>query len=89
MSELSNRVSGLLAVGAIPTVMPYWLAPQIAVFQSRYVEVDLHLVENLTARLVEGLQTGDLDVAVLSLPVAFPDIVCGELFREELLFHHR
>lgn len=86
LSELRNRVSGPLAVGAIPTVMPYWLAPQIAGFQSRYGEVELQLVENITARLIEGLQTGDLDLAIVSLPISFPDIVCSELFREELLF---
>lgn len=86
LGELTNRVCGRLAVGAIPTVMPYWLAPKIAGFQSQYPEVEVHLVENITARLIEGLQTGDLDVAVLSLPVAFPDVVCSELFREELLF---
>ena len=85
LSELRNRVSGPLAVGAIPTVMPYWLAPQIAGFQSRYGEVELQLVENITARLIEGLQTGDLDLAIVSLPISFPDIVCSELFREELL----
>jgi LysR family hydrogen peroxide-inducible transcriptional activator len=58
--------------------MPYWLAPKITGFQSRYPEVEVQLVENITARLIEGLQTGDLDVVVLSLPVAFPDIVCSE-----------
>lgn len=73
-------------MGAIPTVMPYWLAPKIAGFQSRYLEVEVHLVENITARLIEGLQTGDLDVADVSLPVAFSDIVCSELFLEDLLF---
>jgi LysR family hydrogen peroxide-inducible transcriptional activator len=86
LSGVMNQAGGRLAIGAIPTVMPFWLAPQIASFRSRYPEVDLHLVENITARLIEGLQTGDLDVAVLSLPIAFPDIICSELFREELLF---
>jgi LysR family hydrogen peroxide-inducible transcriptional activator len=86
LAEMTNRICGRLAVGAIPTVMPYWLAPRVAGFQSRYPDVDLKLVENLTARLVEGLQTGDLDVAIISLPITVPDIICSELFREELLF---
>ena len=70
-------------MGAIPAVMPYWLAPKIAGFQSQYPEVEVHLVENITARLIEGLQTGDLDVAVLQLASGFfPDVVCMKLFRE-------
>jgi LysR family hydrogen peroxide-inducible transcriptional activator len=86
VAELTNQVSGRLAVGAIPTVMPYWLAPKITSFQSRYPDVEVQLVENITARLVDSLQTGDLDLAIVSLPISFPDIVCSDLFREELLF---
>lgn len=85
LTELTNRVSGRLAAGAIPTVMPYWLAPHIASFRSRYPDVDLRIIENNTARLVEGLQNGDLDVAIISLPIAFRDVVSNELFREDLL----
>ena len=86
LAEVTNRISGRLAAGAIPTVMPYWLAPRVASFRSRYPDVDLKIVENLTARLVEGLQIGDLDVAIISLPITVPDIICSELFREELFF---
>jgi DNA-binding transcriptional LysR family regulator len=34
---------------------------------------------------VDGLQAGDLDLAILSLPLSIPDIVCSELFREQIL----
>jgi LysR family hydrogen peroxide-inducible transcriptional activator len=84
--EATNQISGRLTVGAIPTVMPYWLAPHVASFRSGCLDVELNIVENLTARLLEGLQTGDLDVAIISLPITVPDIICSELFREELLF---
>jgi LysR family hydrogen peroxide-inducible transcriptional activator len=84
--DATNQISGRLTVGAIPTVMPYWLAPRVASFRSRCLDVELNIVENLTARLLEGLQTGDLDVAIISLPITVPDIICSELFREELLF---
>jgi LysR family hydrogen peroxide-inducible transcriptional activator len=86
LAEATNQTSGRLAVGAIPTVMPYWLAPRVASFRSRYPDVDLNLVENLTARLIEGIQTGDLDAAIISLPITMPDIICSDLFREDLLF---
>jgi LysR family hydrogen peroxide-inducible transcriptional activator len=41
-------------------------------------------VESSTSRLIEQLQAGDLDIAVASLPVKNPDIICSELFREPL-----
>jgi LysR family hydrogen peroxide-inducible transcriptional activator len=77
--------SGRLAVGSIPTVMPYLLAPWIRDFQHQYPRVDLKLTEDVTARLLEGLQSGDLDVAVVRLPVKNPGVICSELFREPLL----
>lgn len=82
---LRTRVAGILTVGAIPTVFPYLLAPRVEQFRRRYPEVELRLVEDVTARLVEGLRSGDLDLAVLSLPLREPDLICAELLREPLL----
>jgi LysR family hydrogen peroxide-inducible transcriptional activator len=48
-------------------------------------DVDLQLVEEGTAHLVEGLRAGDIDLAILSLPLSGPDLLCTELFREEIL----
>jgi LysR family transcriptional regulator, hydrogen peroxide-inducible genes activator len=78
-------VKGRLVIGAIPTVMPYLVANRISGFLKEYPDVDLQLVENTTSRLVDGLQAGDLDLAILSLPLSIPDIVCSDLFREQIL----
>lgn len=82
---LRSDIQGPLRVGCIPTVMPYLLAPRAAEFQRQYPDVELHLVENTTARLAQQLQDGEVDVAVVGLPVPHPDLVCSELFREPLL----
>jgi DNA-binding transcriptional LysR family regulator len=47
----------------------------------RYPEVDLRLVEDITPNLVELLQSGEIDLAVVS-PVHNPDIVSSDLFPE-------
>jgi LysR family transcriptional regulator, hydrogen peroxide-inducible genes activator len=78
-------VRGRLTVGSIPTVMPYFVAQRAQGFRREYPDVDLQLVENTTPRLVDGLQSGDLDLAILALPLSSPDLVCGELFRERIL----
>jgi LysR family hydrogen peroxide-inducible transcriptional activator len=85
LANLQAGVSGRLRIGVIPTILPYWIAPRIADFRDQFPDVDLHLVEDSTPRLVEQLQSGDLDIAVASLPVKSPDIICSELFREPLL----
>jgi LysR family hydrogen peroxide-inducible transcriptional activator len=84
LANLRDGVRGRLRIGVIPTILPYWIAPRIADFHKAFPEVDLQLVEDSTPRLVEQLQSGDLDIAVASLPVKNPDIICSELFREPL-----
>lgn len=85
LANLHKGVRGRLRIGVIPTILPYWIAPRIGAFRGKFPEVDLQLVEDSTPRLVEQLQSGDLDIAVASLPVKNPDIICSELFREPLL----
>jgi LysR family hydrogen peroxide-inducible transcriptional activator len=78
------KPAGPLRIGCIPTILPYFLAPNLPQFQRKFPDVDLAIMEHQTARLVEQLQAGDIDVAVLGLPVRAPELVCSELFREPL-----
>lgn len=77
-------VHGPLRVGAIPTILPYFLAPLLKGFTERCRDVDLHVREGTTAELVDQVLEGMLDVAVVSLPVAGAGLVMKELFREAL-----
>jgi LysR family hydrogen peroxide-inducible transcriptional activator len=77
-------VRGTLRVGAIPTILPYFLAPLLRGFTDRHEEVDLHVREGTTAELVGLVLDGLIDVAVLSLPVEGAGLVMKELFREPL-----
>jgi LysR family transcriptional regulator, hydrogen peroxide-inducible genes activator len=83
--ELQQGVKGHLRIGVIPTIMPYLLAPHAGQFVERFPDLDVQFVEDTTPNLLERLQSGDLDIAVASLPVRNRDIVCSELFREPLL----
>jgi len=82
--RVRDGVRGPLRVGAIPTILPYFLAPLLKEFTARYCEVDLHVREGTTAELVEQVLDGMLDVAVLSLPVEGAGLVMKELFRDPL-----
>lgn len=85
VSSLNDGVRGPLRVGAIPTILPYFLAPRLREFSDLYPEIDLQLREEITARLMEQLREGVLDLAIVSLPVDNPDLVARELFRDRLL----
>ncbi|MBE0659867.1 MAG: LysR family transcriptional regulator [Bryobacteraceae bacterium] len=77
-------VHGGLRVGAIPTILPYYLAPLLRGFTERYAGVDLNVREGTTAELVQQVLDGLLDVSVVSLPVAGAGLVMKELFRDPL-----
>ena len=67
LTGLKQGVQGRLRVGAIPTILPYWLAPRIGGFLERFPEVDLHLTEDTTQRLIEALRR---DFAARGVPAA-------------------
>ena len=91
VAEAETRIAALnegydsLRVGVIPTIMPYFIARRIGDFQRRFPRLNPQFREETTSQLVEALQAGEIDLAVVSLPVPKADIVCSELFREELL----
>ncbi len=83
--QLETEIRGPLRVGVIPTVLPYLIAPRLPEFFNQYPEVDLILVEDLTDRLVEKLQSCELDLIIISLPMKVADFVCKELLRDPLV----
>ncbi len=70
VSERAKPLTGRLNVGLIPTIAPFFL-PQM-MFQTREAAPDLTLVvrESFSQDLVERLNMGTLDMAILALPYA-------------------
>jgi LysR family hydrogen peroxide-inducible transcriptional activator len=85
IAALQDGVRGRLRVGAIPTILPFLLAPRLGEFRDLHPDIEIMLSEDMTRRLIERIQSGDLDIALAALPIKNPDIVCSELFREPLM----
>ena len=77
--------SGRLRMGVIPTIAPYLLPKFIANLTAQHQELDLHVRETMTPRLLEELQAGKLDAAILALPVGEAGLTEVPLFEEPLL----
>jgi LysR family hydrogen peroxide-inducible transcriptional activator len=80
---------GGLTLGAIPTVGPYLIPLVLRELLERYPDVELSLNESITAALVQGVRQGDLDAAIVSLPIADLDIATIELFFEPFVLAAR
>lgn len=80
-----DPLSGQLKVGLIPTLGPY-LLPRVAPRIARALpKLQLMLHEYQTARLVERTLAGELDLAILALPVDTKGLVTRSLFAEVFL----
>ena len=75
---------GPLRLGVIPTVAPYWLPALLPAVRKRFPRLELILREDQTARLLAQLAAGQLDAALLALPVP-GDVTCAEIVREQFL----
>lgn len=81
----SEPLSGPLNLGVIPTVAPFLLPKVLAKVRKAHPKLKLHLVEDLTARLLERLVAGDLDLALIALPYRAPEIETLELGDDPFL----
>jgi LysR family hydrogen peroxide-inducible transcriptional activator len=61
-----NPLKGLLRVGVIPTIGPYLLADLDPALRKRFSGLSLQWTEGHTAQLVERVQAGDLDAALVA-----------------------
>jgi LysR family hydrogen peroxide-inducible transcriptional activator len=80
-----DRLAGRLRIGMIPTIAPYLLPAVIARLSRTHRELDVHIREALTSRLIEELTEGRLDTAILALPVSEPALAEIPLFTENFL----
>ncbi len=75
-------LSGRLRLGVIPTVAPYLLPSLVRRIAGHYPGLDLDIRETITPRLLDEIQDGRLDAAIVALPVSEPALTERPLFDE-------
>lgn len=78
-------LAGRLRLGIIPTVGPYFLPTIIAELTKRFPELELNLREAVTQSLIDDLQEGRIDLAVVALPISEPMLTEFALFEEDFV----
>lgn len=77
-----GRLMGRLRIGVIPTIAPYLLPAFIGALTLQNAELDIHVRETVTPKLLAELAEGRLDCAILALPVSEPWLTEVALFTE-------
>jgi LysR family hydrogen peroxide-inducible transcriptional activator len=80
-----GRLAGRLRIGMIPTIAPYLLPAVIGGLTREHPELDIHVREALTSRLIQELADGRLDTAIVALPISEPSLTEVPLFAESFL----
>lgn len=74
-----------LRLGVIPTVAPYLLPELIGKLTSAHPDMDLHVRETITPKLIEELLNGQLDMAIVALPSEERLLTEVPIFTEEMV----
>lgn len=75
--------------GVIPTIAPFVLPGVLAELRERYPQLQVMIREGLSASLLEGLRSGELDLVLLALPYPTRGLETMPLFDEpfRVAFH--
>ena len=80
-----DRLAGRLRIGVIPTVAPYLLPTIIGNLTRANADLDIHVRETVTPKLLADLAEGRLDTAIVALPVSEPLLTEVALFSEDFV----
>lgn len=78
-------LSGPLHVGVIPTIAPYLLPTLLPALVREAPDLELHVHEDQTHRLLDALAEGSVDVAVMALPIKDTRIAVQPLYDEDFV----
>ncbi len=77
--------SGTVRMGLFPTLGPYLLPHVVPNLRTRFPKIEILLVEEKTETLLQRLRDGQLDAAILALPVHDDGLHQEYLFDEDFL----
>ncbi|MCK0440460.1 hydrogen peroxide-inducible genes activator [Gordonia alkaliphila] len=81
----ADPLRGPMRLGLIPTIAPYLLPRLLHGLPEVHPELDLRVVEDQTARLLDQLREGTLDAAVLALPTNAPGMGEIPMYHEDFV----
>jgi LysR family hydrogen peroxide-inducible transcriptional activator len=86
---------GQLRIGVIPTIAPYVLPQVVNRLMQEFPDMDLRIRETMTSTLLDELAQGQIDCALLALPISEPNLQEMPLFDEAFVLvrpwgdHHK
>lgn len=73
---------GPLRIGVIPTAAPYLLPGLLPALAAQFPDLRPRIVEDQTARLLDGLRNGTIDLAIIAIPTEASGVTTMPLYSE-------
>ena len=89
VSTIKGEGGGEIRIGVIPTIAPYLLPLFINNFTRSYPQTHFVFSEITTEKIIELIEQRDLDIGIVSIPLAHPEIREVELYDEPFLLFDR
>lgn len=83
--ETKPPMSGVLRLGVIPTIAPYFLPEILPHLKKDFPSLELELYEDFSDRLIEKLRQGTMDAVIMAFPFDIPHLEYKVLFEESFL----
>ncbi len=83
LAEAGRR--GRIRLGAIPTIAPYFLPGLLGGFAEMRPDISVAVQEDTTGNLIKRCLNGEIDLAIVALPIVAKYVEVEPLFSEELL----
>src|SRR5580658_5902569 len=83
--SLTGMARGRLSIGATPSLITAVLAPALVAFHDSHPGIELLVVEAGSRQLVRQLASGEVDLALVVLPITDAGVVTIPLFDDPLV----
>lgn len=85
--QLKGEVKGTLTIAVIPTIAPFLLPLFLPAFAAKFPKLHIEVKEHTTGEIMRLIKSRDLDIGIISIPVADKEIVEHHLYDEPFVFY--
>jgi LysR family hydrogen peroxide-inducible transcriptional activator len=84
--SLEDPMANSLSLGIIPTIGPFLIPLVLPALQKKYPKLQLSITENQSNTLIEQLEDGDLEMAILALPFDIKGLTSHKFWEEDFYY---
>ena len=84
--SLEDPMANVLSLGIIPTIGPFLIPLVLPALKTKYPRLELNITEDQSHALIEQVEDGDLEMAVLALPFDIKGLSSHKFWEEDFYY---